>query len=175
MNNFLRAPGTPQGANLGAITDVDASSPVNGANQTSPYGKSGSANYYTNYLTGGIALAEITAPANTSLLFEGIPAKITSTSNGYYSGYTSRNGDWTWAAGYYKTADNCRKLIDPNGTYGEFCQTKGLDAFHNGVDNYLFCDGHVKGMTPVKEGWVPTTNDPGVYFTKHCRGNAACP
>lgn len=181
MNNFLRSPGQPV-KNIGtatnvvlvpdtskpAVTDVDACSNLN---LPKPAYCSG-----LNYLTDGVGLPAIQEPANTVMLYEGIPAQTSKASNGYYSGYVGRNGDETTVAGYYPTVAACTKWIDPNGTYGETCQTKGQQPMHNGQNDYLYCDGHVKSHRPVQQGYFPGAAAPSEFFVAHCRtADAPCP
>ena len=180
MNNLLRNPGQPVkntgttaspviAADTGkaAVTDVDACSYLN---SNRPAYCSG-----VSTLPEGISLANLPEPSSTVMLYEGIPAQTSNASNGYYNGYVGRNGDETVVAGYYPTAAACTNWIDSSGKYGETCQTKGLLPMHNGQDDYLYCDGHVKAHRPAVQGFVPTAATPSEFYVNHCRNGNTCP
>ncbi len=142
---------------------------------------------HLGYLS-GISQSKLVAPAGTVLLVEGIPTSVNQTaspSNGYYNGYTNRSGDWTATAGYYPTQAACSQFIaykTATTTYpGQTCQQTGLNAWHRGTDDYLYCDGHVKSHRPAVQGATLTTSaasDPSLveFMVAHCRdANAPCP
>jgi len=104
------------------------------------------------------------------MIFEGIPEKEPGNN---FNGYTGRTGDITSVGGYYKSAANCTAFINFSGTT---CANPGLNAWHNGMNNYLFNDGHVKAYKPFQEGFVPSVGNSGRMYVNHCRGNSApCP
>ena len=186
MNQYLRSPGVPVYPNAqkvlvpdtyftaqGPVADVDACNPY--ATQPGYCAKHGTTNP-VNELPDGIAITQVLAPAGTVLIYEGIPAQTSKASNGYYNGYVGRNGDETTVAGYYPTAAACTKWIDPNASFGETCQQKGLVPMHNGTNDYLYFDGHVKAHVPLVQGYVPTRSNPDEFMVTHCRdANAPCP
>lgn len=128
--------------------------------------------------------ANVTYPAGTVLLFESIgelePADD-------YNGSTVQSADFTYAGGYFSpsTPTNvaaCTAQVDSFGA----CQPQGYQAWHNGFNNYLYCDGHVKAHIPptIEEfnNWtaagantVPA--DPYLYEfdLTHCRDSNPCP
>jgi len=150
----------------------------------------------TNNLPVGAHQSQMTAPSTTVLLYEGIPEAdpATSSSHGSYNGYVGRGGDFTTADGYYSSAADpaaqCKasggSATTPGGQNapagtGYGCQPQGINGGHNGFNNYLYCDGHVKAHAPVlrdlNNGNFDTTN-PYVteFYLTHCKGGSApCP
>lgn len=98
-----------------------------------------------NQVIGTLPLALIPAPSETILLFEGIP-NIVRLYPGY--GYVGRCGYWDSVKGYD---------IYPNQRWNNGWLAH--EAWHNGMNNYLFCDGHVKRQAPRKYFWEPTPQD----------------
>ncbi len=83
---------------------------------------------------------KISAPSNTDLLFEGL------IENGAgYVGQLATSGDWTIAQGFFNNPGD-----ETSHWYGAY--TPNL-ARHvgGGLNNYLFCDGHVKARQPEHE------------------------
>ncbi len=155
MNELLRAPGVnTKGV---TVTDVDAYN----------YAISSTGYKTLNYLPGGIAQAGINVPAQTDLIYEGIPEQDT----GLYNGYTGRAGSWESVGGFYLTDADCKTFLG-----GYTCAMQGVAGWHTGMSNYLYCDGHAKAKKPQQEGWVPTVNDPGEFLVSHCRSSVvSCP
>jgi len=98
-----------------------------------------------NQVREGIRICQIRDPANTILLFEGIP-NIQKVYPGY--GYVGRCGYWDSVKGY----DLYPNIRWNNGWMPH-------EPWHNGVSNYLFCDGHVKRQVPRKYYWRPNPTD----------------
>lgn len=173
MNTLLRTPGSPLKSNglpeAYTIDDVD--------NTTKTFGTDSHKNN-AKYLPSGIAQADIIEPAGTVMVFEGIPYTVASSASATsqnFQGYVDRAGDFASVGGYYLTQASCTAFINFTG---ESCQKVGLNGWHNGMNNYLYCDGHVKAHKPVREGFTPNQNDDKSkeFFTKHCRGNGTpCP
>jgi prepilin-type N-terminal cleavage/methylation domain-containing protein/prepilin-type processing-associated H-X9-DG protein len=116
----------------------------------------------------GITLSGILEPADTNLVYEGIPES----ENDKYNGYTGRCGTWESTAGFYKTAADCSKFLG----YGDPCFAQGLNPWHTLKNDYLFCDGHAKAHSPVQElTWVPTQGNPSDFMVTHCREGNQCP
>ncbi|MBI3947959.1 MAG: DUF1559 domain-containing protein [Armatimonadetes bacterium] len=98
-----------------------------------------------NYVRDGLPMAMLPAPAETILLFEGIP-NIVKVYPGY--GYVGRTGYWDSVKGYD---------VYPNRLWNNGWRPHA--AWHLGQNNYLFCDGHVKRQVPRKYPWQPTPQD----------------
>lgn len=91
-----------------------------------------------NSVDGGIAITTIKTPNDTILLYEGC-YRLT-------DGYVSRTGGMTAVYGYARTA---AEQTDYNGySYGV--------GWHDGRNNYLWCDGHVSAMAPETRADYPT-------------------
>lgn len=173
MNTFLRAPAKTIEHKLGpAPTDVTDPDAFNPAAEPRPDAD-------LSFLPNGITRSGIPAPAETVLLFEGIPVRAQAGSkNSAFNGYVHRHGDWRSVGGYWKDPADCTALVSKNGKFrGQTCQDPGLRPWHGGgLNNYLYCDGHVAAHRPVVEGWRPTRTDPGDFLVTHCRtAQAPCP
>ncbi len=94
------------------------------------------------YLDSPIIMDKIVSPAQTDMLFEALYE------TGSYAGETSTDGDWTISQGYFS---------GPTGVADEakhwYAAFQPAIARHNGRNNYLFCDGHVKALAPEPEGY----------------------
>ena len=149
MNNYLHSPG--QGMKLNTTTGVytsDGNPPISDIDAENPFGTNAANSFELGRLPGGASQAIITAPANTVLLYEGIPTLV-SPSN-YYNGYVGRNGDWRNTGGYYSLKPACDSSVNGNGNYPtESCMGHGFNPWHTGQDNFLYCDGHVKSHKPI--------------------------
>ncbi len=87
----------------------------------------------------GISMSQIRNVAKTVLLYEG----SYKTTAGDTFGYVGRTGTITMVQGYYRTAAEA-----PSGTsFGP--------GYHNGMNCYLWCDGHVTSMKPETRGEFP--------------------
>lgn len=87
----------------------------------------------------GINENDIIEPDETILLFEGNPLAHGYENTQYY--YIYRCANWTWVKGY---SDVNAYANDPG------------NPWHNAVNNYLYCDGHVKARPPGKR--IPDTS-----------------
>ena len=166
MNQFLRTAGP-------TYASATSTTPIGNVDDVDNYGYASDPGGYTtlNKLPGGIADSGIPYPADTVLLYEGIPEK----SNDKFNGYVGRAGDYSTTAGFWKTQASCSSGMGYS-RFSATCATPGLTAPHNGVGNFLYCDGHVKSKKPVQEGFVPKVGDSGGFYIKHCRdANAPCP
>jgi prepilin-type N-terminal cleavage/methylation domain-containing protein/prepilin-type processing-associated H-X9-DG protein len=98
----------------------------------------------------GIAAAGIKSPSDTILLFEGLPE---AEGGSFGAGYVARYGDWTYVRGYWKTPQAQSLLAN--------------QPWHGTVNNYLFCDTHVRSMKPdLREGETPTPQNNHWYAQK---------
>ena len=172
MNGLLRSPGTINNGTKAAPIYVAISDPdITNYYSTAPtYG--GLNGYkYANKLP-AINLAQIVAPAGTVLIFEGVPEKA----NDLFNGNVGRAGTWESVGGFYANdAASCTAFIN---FAGATCQPQGVDGWHRGRDNYLYCDGHVKSHIPVAKSrkFDGTNSDMVEFMVSHCRdGNTVCP
>jgi prepilin-type N-terminal cleavage/methylation domain-containing protein/prepilin-type processing-associated H-X9-DG protein len=104
-----------------------------------------------NNYDGGISQSQIKDPAGTVLLYEGIYNRT--------SGYVGRAGSINQVMGYY----------DRPRTDDEIAWKEG---WHNGMNNYLWCDGHVRTMKPETRTEFPAgtpTYDKNRWYAKKYR------
>ena len=94
-----------------------------------------------------ISANAIVSPAQTDMLFE---ALYEDGSNGSYAGGIATDGDWTIAQGHYTGSTG----VADEKLHWYSAVTPGT-ARHgaSGLNNYLFCDGHVKARQPEPEGY----------------------
>jgi len=97
--------------------------------------------------------ARLQAPAQTVLLFE---AMVEDASAGSYTGTTASGGTFPMVKGFWNNQANEQAYW--YSTY------QPDQAYHNGFDNYLFCDGHVKALHPQQQGY-DITQDPNEIWT----------
>jgi len=168
MNGLLRNPGTTDPKSFKpnvSVPDPDAT------NYYSPAPTGGPSGYqYANGLP-GITLARISSPAGTVLLCEGIPE----VDPGLYTGYTGRAGTWESTAGYYLSQASATAKFG-GGKYSY--QPQAIKPWHNALNDYLYCDGHVKAHRPVIENQPFNGQDPNFvdFMVTHCRdAGAPCP
>lgn len=124
---------------------------------------------YNNYPAQGITEAGIVAPASTDLLFEGF-VEDGDQSTDPYVGLSPGDGDYMSQRGFWNTQQAA------NNYWGYAVQSPANEPWHGSVNNYLFNDGHVKGMVPDKEGYNiqanPTTN---IWLTHDGRDGGTVP
>jgi len=97
--------------------------------------------------------ARLQAPSQTVLLFE---AMVEDASQGSYTGTTASGGTFPMVKGFWNNQANEQAYW-----YSTFQPDQ---AYHNGFDNYLFCDGHVKALHPQQQGY-DITQDPNEIWT----------
>lgn len=163
MNEFLTAPGLTYNKTTN-ITDPDSYYPRttdDGAKYTSATDKK------LRDLDNPIKLSAITTPANTDLLFETMSEQG---NNDKYVGYlvNTAEGGWMWAKGFWNTAAAAT-------TYAGYAEQTPNKPYHNTVNNYLFCDGHVKSRTPEKQGYNITTDPNQIWTVKDGRDGTPLP
>ncbi len=100
-----------------------------------------------------VTISRITSPANTDLLYE----TMTEASSDKYNGSSPGYGAWPRVKGFWNT-DAAAK------TYAGYPQQSPTMTYHNMVNDYLFCDGHVKARRPEKQGY-DITQDPNQIWT----------
>ena len=84
----------------------------------------------------------------TDLLFEGVYEDVSAGAS--FEGIPPRQADWTLAQGHY-TATGITG--EKQHWYSANTAPGPGVARHTGLNNYLFCDGHVKAMHPEPEGY----------------------
>ncbi|HEX2998901.1 MAG TPA: prepilin-type N-terminal cleavage/methylation domain-containing protein [Armatimonadota bacterium] len=105
-----------------------------------------------NKILDGLPTALLRDPSSTILLFEGIP-NIAKVYPGL--GYVGRCGYWDSVKGYD---------LNPNIRWNN--NWLPHEAWHSGVNNYLYCDGHIKRQPPRKYPWEPTPADNAWFVLK---------
>jgi len=109
----------------------------------SPYSNESNLSY-NNYPPKGIGIGRIVAPANTDLIFEAYveaPATGQPLSQCQYCGLSPEQGDYMQDMGFWNTQSNAVT------SWGYNLQP-ATQPRHKAVNNYLFCDGHVKALVP---------------------------
>ncbi len=135
MNVYLRNPGNT--FNNIAIKDPDACYTLPAQYLSAKFSTSNEGVLHNSDVA--ITLASISATANTDLLFEAIPEDGAGTSK--YTGSTNQDGDWMMNKGFWDTL--------AHETYYWYAGQSPEVSWHGGgVNNYLFCDGHVKSLHP---------------------------
>lgn len=108
------------------------------------------------YAPAGIATSRIVAPSNTDLLFESAaqgPDTGTTCATSSFCGVGTTSGDFVNAAGFWGTRSAAQAYWAPYNLEG------GFTPIHGSMNNYLFCDGHVKARVPETTGYN-LQNDP---------------
>lgn len=141
MNLFLRAPG-PTYNHRYRITDPDAC--------YTPGEKAGGA-VFARTAEGilhqsdiAVPLSRVAWPTGTVLLFEASPEQ-TDVVTDVFEADTMPDGDWMMVKGYWRGDGYARYHGWPEQAPGR--------AMHGELDNYLYCDGHVKASLPEPQGW----------------------
>ena len=151
MNEFLVNPGRTCDPGFSAgcgpivqINDPDSYYPRVGEPLTKSW-RSGAATDKPLYASNqALSQARLVAPANTCLLFESI---VEREDQGNFSGSTPTTGAWPFVKGFWSKANQSKA-----DTYW-FPTSNSDRAFHGDMNNYLFCDGHVKARKPEGENY----------------------
>ena len=108
----------------------------------------------SNAYLDGITVTSIMAPADTILLFEGIPGDETNF-NG--TGYVYRCGNWTCVRGYYPSPKPHWQMADR--------------PWHAKRNNYLMADGHIMSREPEKYPAFngPTSSENNLWYARKFR------
>jgi prepilin-type N-terminal cleavage/methylation domain-containing protein/prepilin-type processing-associated H-X9-DG protein len=104
-----------------------------------------------------LTIARLVAPADTILLFEGVPVQGVSRV-GSYLGPSRRSGDFSFQKGYMTDVYTAEGIPSEGWEGGR--------AWHNSVNNTLFCDGHVKSVTVKPYPWTPSASDNQWYVAR---------
>ncbi len=173
MNVYLRGPGLSfNGAYSVGDPDACYSLPAQvGSVKWSSGGTAGtkSPEAYLDGVDAPIAQAKIIEPAQTDLLFEAMP-EVRPATKPWYWGSVPWDGDWLAVKGFWSTQAQ-------EQTYWFPAQTPDK-PYHNGVNNYLFCDGHVKAMPApsVRYDITQAQNTPAnIWTVTEGRGDVPLP
>jgi len=102
----------------------------------------------------GIRTGVIQSPNNTILIFEGVPRSREFQDDAYTEDqtyYIYRCANWTWVRGY---TGKINHTVDPG------------KPWHDRLNNYLYCDGHVLSRAPGKKttGSLSTYAEMGEWY-----------
>ena len=126
---------------------------------------------YNDGNSGGDNIARIVAPANTDLLFEGYVEAVQpgeTPQNDGYLGLAPEQGDYLQDQGFWDSTS------DANGSWGYYLQP-AIAPRHKTVNNYLFCDGHVKSLAPVKYPYNIQQDTNNIWLVKDGRNGPPIP
>ena len=155
MNWYLRDP-SPDPKQGGKIVDPEQAYP-----DTDPAKAFKLCNSIGDLST-SLTISRLVAPSDTVLLFEGVPVCGVN-SYGEYFGSARRSGDFSFEKGYMPSPATS---LDVYAAEGIITPSWTPDVpWHNGFNNYLFCDGHVKAQQPKPYPWVPSQHDNQWYVT----------
>jgi len=148
MNVFLQA-GNPQDPDPDICFTPPADQLTVSWNGT-PYSNESNLFYNgTRNNEGGVSQSVVAAPSDTDMLFESVVEGGDPDADGYV-GSSQRGGDFMNVQGFFQTqtqADNW---------YVSTMAVKlqpATQPWHNATNNYLFADGHAKGLQPQREGY----------------------
>ncbi len=172
MNIFLIGPGLEGSSPKYTINDPDSYYPR--VKDEAPGSK-----WYSTYSSGSsptdkalagsdipVSQARIAAPAQTCLLFEALQEDSTNTAK--YIGSTSPMGTWMMARGFWNS-------YTAESAYWDAAVTPDVPC-HKTVNNYLFCDGHVKARAPEKQGYDITQHpQDNIWLVSDGRDGSALP
>ena len=121
----------------------------------------------------GARIGDIASPAQTDLVFEGVVEGLYrgKTDNGYV-GRAPRQGDYTLEQGFWPSQKQAEMFF---GKRRGFMLQQATAARHAGVNNYLFCDGHVQAMTPRTYPYDIRHDPNNIWFTRIGRNGATIP
>jgi prepilin-type processing-associated H-X9-DG protein len=130
--------------------------------------------YHGAVFAGGENIARIVAPANTDMIFEGyveapdVEQGETAATDGY-TGLSPEQGDYMQDQGFWNTQTQAQY------SWGYPLQPATTPR-HKTVNNYLFCDGHVKAMSPPKAPYDITQHpQDNIWLMKDGRNGGAIP
>lgn len=117
----------------------------------------------------GIRLSQIASPLNTDLLFEGVVEDYGR--EGIDTGYVGRaprQGDYTLDQGFWPDDTMA------SSKWGYPLQS-ATPARHIRLNNYLFCDGHVKALAPRRYPYDIQHDPDNIWFTQLGRNGSPIP
>ena len=165
MNEFLTNPGPTYQCATGASGCKNISDPDSYYPRVADEAKKTGTDQPLSDLDLPITLSRITSPANTDLLYEGI-TEDGATSN-QYTGSSQGYGSWMRVKGFWASLTNEKKFW-----YAAVTPDK---PYHGTRSNYLFCDGHVKALVPVKQGYDISQDPNQIWTVLDGRDGAAIP
>ncbi len=151
MNWYLRDPAPGASGNI--FSAEEAYPDANPAAATGLYASVG-------HLAAPLSLARLVEPADTILLFEGVPENGSS-----YFGSPRRSGDFSFQKGYMPSAATTLDVYTAEGI-PTIAWTPN-QPWHTGRNEYLFCDGHVHALSVKPYPWVPAPGDNHWYVEKY--------
>lgn len=117
----------------------------------------------------GVRLSQIVSPKGTDLLFEGIVEDYSREDiDTGYVGRAPRQGDYTVDQGFWPTE------ISAWYKWGYPAQPATLPR-HRRLNNYLFCDGHVKAMEPKRYPYDIEHDPDNIWFARIGRNGTPIP
>jgi prepilin-type N-terminal cleavage/methylation domain-containing protein/prepilin-type processing-associated H-X9-DG protein len=138
--------------------------------------------YDTENSKANLLTSRIAAPAQTDLLFEGVmedagQGKTCVTDN--YCGQTAKGGDFMNATGFWTTSSalfNYWSNKTSPTSAGAYLYQHGIAPVHSNLNNYLFCDGHVKARIPETTNYDITTDAlNNIWLTRDGRSGGSLP
>jgi prepilin-type N-terminal cleavage/methylation domain-containing protein/prepilin-type processing-associated H-X9-DG protein len=122
------------------------------------------------YIDLPINQAKIIEPDMTDMLFEALVENAGKTST--YPGGVATDGDWTLAQGHFTGPTGVAD--EASHWYAAF--TPNLARHVNGtLNNYLFCDGHVKARQPEPEGYNIANDPNNIWMARDGRNGQPLP
>ena len=117
-----------------------------------------------------IGASVISSPAQTDMLFESLYEDASGGTK--YQGGTPSDGDWTVAQGHF----NGTTGVADEKLHWYSAVTPNLARHGSGLNNYLFCDGHVKARQPEPEGYDITQHlQDNIWLTHDGRDGTPLP
>ena len=154
MNWYLRDPAVDA---IGNAVDAEMSYPDN-----DPATAAGLFHSVGN-LSVPLSLVRLVEPADTVLLFEGVPESGESPIGPYF-GSARRSGDFSFDKGYMPSSKTALDVYSAQGIPTVAWTPE--KPWHAGRNEYLFCDGHVHSMPVKPYPWVPQSGDNHWYVEK---------
>lgn len=121
----------------------------------------------------GIRLSDIESPSGTDLAYEGLVEDLYRDQfDTGYIGRTPREGDFTLDQGFWPTQELAETFF---GRIRGYTLQPATAARHIGVNNYLFCDGHVKALSPKRYPYDIQHDPNNIWFARIGRSGQTIP
>lgn len=112
----------------------------------------------------GVRLSQVVSPQNTDMVFEGVVEDLyRGTIDKGYVGRAPRQGDYTLEQGFWPSQQQAEQFL---GSRLGFTLQPAARPRHGEVNNYLFCDGHVKAMRPKTFPYDIQHDPDNIWFTR---------